>query len=133
MSFLLYPILIGYALYSLICQNHRGWYAWIVSTLSGVVYTFGFIAMTPQLFINYKLQSVSHLPWKYLIYRAMNTFIDDLFAFIIHMPMMHRISCFRDDIIFIIYMYQRWIYPVDKSRNVRVRDELTDSATKKEN
>lgn len=35
----------------------------------------------PQLFINHKLKSVSHLPWKFLIFRFLNTFIDDLFAF----------------------------------------------------
>ena len=34
-----------------------------------------------QLFINHKLKSVSHLPWKFLIFRFLNTFIDDLFAF----------------------------------------------------
>ena len=28
------------------------------------VYTFGFVMMTPQLFINYKLKSVAHLPWR---------------------------------------------------------------------
>ena len=29
---------------------------------------------------------------------------------------MHRISVFRDDVIFILYMIQRRIYPVDASR-----------------
>ena len=46
----------------------------------------------------------------------MNTIIDDLFAFIVKMPILHRIACFRDDVIFIIYMIQRFIYPVDKTR-----------------
>jgi hypothetical protein len=32
------------------------------------------------------------------------------------MPTLHRLACFRDDIIFIIYLVQRWLYPVDKSR-----------------
>ena len=32
------------------------------------------------------------------------------------MPIMHRLSVFRDDIIFLIYLYQRWIYRVDKTR-----------------
>lgn len=50
------------------------------------------------------------------VYKSLNTFIDDLFAFIIKMPTMHRLSCFRDDIIFLIYLYQRYIYPVDKKR-----------------
>lgn len=52
--------------------------------------------MCPQLFINYKLKSVAHLPWKTFTYKALNTFIDDLFSFIMKMPLMHRISCFRD-------------------------------------
>lgn len=48
--------------------------------------------MTPQLFISYKLKSVAHLPWRMLTYKALNTFIDDLFAFVIKMPVMYRIA-----------------------------------------
>lgn len=55
------------------------------------VYTFGFVLMTPQLYINYKLKSVAHLPWRFLCYRSLNTVIDDLFAFVIRMPTMHRL------------------------------------------
>ncbi|TFJ83210.1 hypothetical protein NSK_005482, partial [Nannochloropsis salina CCMP1776] len=51
-----------------------------------------------------------------------NTFIDDLFAFVIKMPTMHRVSCFRDDLVFLIYLYQRWIYPVDASRRLDAED-----------
>jgi hypothetical protein len=144
----------------------------------------GFIMMTPQLFINYKLKSVAHLPWRMLTYKvpsaflifirslsrvsvpaytlqALNTFIDDLFAFIIKMPTLHRLACFRDgkravfvlsiflfcgrgryfwdgcfffwrrglfsklftliltygvDVVFFIYLYQRWCYRVDMTR-----------------
>ncbi len=25
-------------------------------------------------------------------------------------------ACFRDDIVFLIYLYQRYLYPVDKTR-----------------
>ncbi|KAL1191270.1 hypothetical protein V5N11_001503 [Cardamine amara subsp. amara] len=77
---------------------------------------FGFIMMCPQLFINYKLKSVAHLPWRQMTYKFLNTIIDDLFAFVIKMPMLHRLSVFRDDVIFLIYLYQRWVYPVDKTR-----------------
>ena len=52
--------------------------------------------MTPQLFINYKMKSVAHLPWRMLTYKALNTFIDDIFAFVIKMPMLYRIGCLRD-------------------------------------
>ena len=50
------------------------------------------------------------------MYKAFNTFIDDLFAFIITMPTAHRVACFRDDIVFLIYLYQRYLYPVDPNR-----------------
>lgn len=38
-------------------------YSWILNSLVGAVYTFGFILMCPQLYLNYKLKSVAHLPW----------------------------------------------------------------------
>jgi len=102
--------------YSLIYERHRSWYSFVISTLVGAVYTFGFIMMCPQLYLNYKLKSVAHLPWKMLTYKALGTVIDDLFAFIIVMPTMHRLACFRDDIIFIIYLYQKYKYPTDPTR-----------------
>jgi len=78
--------------------------------------TFGFIMMTPQLFINYKMKSVAHLPWRMLSYKAINTFIDDMFAFVIKTPTLYRLGCLRDDVIFFIFLYQRWIYPIDPHR-----------------
>ena len=56
------------------------------------------------------------MPWKTFMYKALNTFVDDLFAFIIKMPTLHRAACFRDDIVFMIFLYQRWVYKVDHSR-----------------
>ncbi|CAF1012228.1 unnamed protein product [Rotaria magnacalcarata] len=116
LSWLLYPLVAGYACYLLMYHEQKSWYSFCLSTVYGVLLTFGFIMMTPQLFINYKLRSVSHLPWRMMTYKALNTFIDDLFAFVIKMPTMYRIGCFRDDIIFFIYLYQRYMYPVDRTR-----------------
>lgn len=82
----------------------------------GFLLTFGFIMMTPQLFINYKLKSVAHLPWRMMTYKALNTFIDDIFAFVIKMPTMYRIGCFRDDVVFFIFLYQKYVYRVDHTR-----------------
>lgn len=110
------PALVGYAGYSLVYDCHRGWYSYFLSTSASCVYSLGFVLMTPQVFINYKHKTVAYLPWRKFIYRAINTFIDDLFALIIRMPTMHRLSCFRDDVVFFIYLYQRWLYPVDKLR-----------------
>lgn len=116
LGWILFPLLICYAVYSLIYNEHKGVYSFILSMLYGFILTFGFIAMTPQLFINYKLKSVAHLPWRMLTYKFLNTFIDDIFAFIIKMPTLYRLGCFRDDLIFLVYLYQRWIYRVDLKR-----------------
>jgi len=110
------PLVLGCALYSLMNQKHKGWYSWILNTLVGFIYMFGFVMMTPQLFINYKLQSVAHLNWRTLTYKSINTFIDDLFAFVIKMPIMHRLACLRDDAIFLIFCYQRYKYRTDYTR-----------------
>jgi hypothetical protein len=116
LSWAFYPLAAGYAVYSLVYREHRGWYSWLLSSAVSFIYMFGFITMCPQLYLNYKLKSVAHLPWRMLTYKFINTFIDDLFAFIIKMPTLHRLSVFRDDIVFFVYLYQRWAYPVDFKR-----------------
>jgi len=116
LSWVLFPLLGCYAIYSLIYLHHKGWYSWVLNMIYGFLLTFGFITMTPQLFINYKLKSVAHLPWRMMSYKCLNTFIDDIFAFVIKMPTMYRLGCFRDDIVFFIFLYQRWIYKTDHSR-----------------
>ncbi|CAM6007410.1 unnamed protein product [Sphagnum balticum] len=115
-SYVLYPLVACFAIYSLIYEQHKSWYSWILSSLTSCVYMFGFIMMCPQLFINYKLKSVAHMPWRQMTYKFLNTIIDDLFAFVIKMPTLHRLSVFRDDLVFLVYLYQRWVYPVDKKR-----------------
>ncbi len=65
----------------------------------------------------------------------MGTVVDDFAAFVIRMPWLHRLACFRDDVyvsspcftsllltgrhrhsVFLILLYQRWIYRVDPNR-----------------
>lgn len=38
----------GYAAYSLVHERHKSWYSWAVTSLTGFVYVFGFVMMTPQ-------------------------------------------------------------------------------------
>ncbi|XP_067623768.1 putative lipid scramblase CLPTM1 [Eurosta solidaginis] len=116
LSWACFPLLLGYFIYSLFYNEHKGWYSFVLNMLYGYLLTFGFIMMTPQLFINYKLKSVAHLPWRMMTYKFLNTFIDDIFAFVIKMPTMYRLGCFRDDIIFFVFLYQRWQYRVDYKR-----------------
>ncbi|KAI0834543.1 cleft lip and palate transmembrane 1 [Hypoxylon sp. FL0890] len=110
------PLIIGYAIWSLIYESHKSWYSYVLTTLVGSVYAYGFLMMVPSLYINYRLKSVAHMPAKAMMYKFLNTFIDDLFAFTIKMPFLYRLATFRDDIIFFIYLYQRWAYRVDYTR-----------------
>ena len=131
------PLLLAYAGYSLMYETHKGWYSFIITTLVGSVYAYGFLMMVPSLYINYRLkvcstfsflsylngnrvliswQSVAHMPAKAMTYKFLNTFIDDLFAFTIKMPLLHRLATLRDDVIFFFYLYQNYKYKVDFSR-----------------
>ena len=110
------PLLGAYAVYSLLYQTHKSWYSFVIETLVGSVYAYGFLMMVPSLYINYRLQSVAHLPSKAMTYKFLNTFIDDLFAFTIRMPTLHRLATLRDDFIFFIWLYQKYKYRVDYTR-----------------
>lgn len=53
--------------YILCCHS---WYSWCIHSLVNGVYAFGFLFMLPQLFINYRLKSVAHLPWRSFMYKV---------------------------------------------------------------
>jgi hypothetical protein len=140
---LLLVALVAYSTYMLVWTRQKGWLSWVLKSAVGLVYGGGFVMMTPQLFINYRLKSVAHLPWRVFGYRvswravcccacerdapplsqAANTFIDDLFAFVIKMPTMARVAVFRDDIV----MIQRTMYPVDPNRANEYGQTLADA------
>lgn len=115
-SYVTIPALAAYSVYSLLYETHRGWYSFVISTLTSFVYMFGFAQLIPQLIINYKLKSVAHMPMKAMIFKTLSTVVDDFFAFCIKMPILHRLACFRDDVVFLVFLYQRWIYRIDPKR-----------------
>lgn len=95
--YILVPLFAIYTAYNyFFAGTYGGFYSFALESLVGFVYIFGFIQMTPQLYINYKMKSVAHLPWRSLVYKFLNTIIDDLFAFMVTMPWLRRLSCFRD-------------------------------------
>ena len=110
------PLVVAYAIYSLMYDTHKSWYSFVITTLVGSVYAYGFLMMVPSLYINYRLQSVAHMPGRAMTYKFLNTFIDDLFAFTIKMPTLHRLATLRDDVIFFVYLFQTWKYKVDYTR-----------------
>jgi hypothetical protein len=48
LSYVLYPLVFGYSIYALVYETHKSWYSWILNSLVGAVYAFGFILMCPQ-------------------------------------------------------------------------------------
>jgi hypothetical protein len=56
------------------------------------------------------------MPGRALMYKFLNTFIDDLFAFTVKMPWLYRLGTLRDDVIFFVWVYQAWKYKVDYKR-----------------
>jgi hypothetical protein len=85
LSYGLYPTVLVWGMYSLYYHSHRSWWSWLVQTAAHGVYLFGFVAMMPQLYINYRLKSVAHLPWRVMMYKVFNTFVDDVFAFAVRL------------------------------------------------
>ena len=128
LAYIVYPAIAGFALYSLLYRTHKSWYSFVLGTAVSFVYAFGFAMMWPVVFINYRLKTVAHLPFRMFMYKALSTTIDDVFAFVISMPLAHRIACFRDDIVFAVILYQRWIYPTDPNR--RYDEDLGDAPDK---
>ena len=56
------PLLGAYAVYSLVYETHKSWYSFVLTTLVGSVYAYGFLMMVPSLYINYRLK-VCPLVW----------------------------------------------------------------------
>lgn len=102
-SYFAAPLLGGYTIYSALYQEHKGTWSFIIGTLTSFVYAFGFVSMIPQLIVNYKLKSVAGLNPKTFIFKILSTVVDDFFSFAIRMPLLHRLACFRDDVIFLIF------------------------------
>jgi hypothetical protein len=48
LSYVLYPLVFGYSIYALVYETHKSWYSWVLNSLVGAVYMFGFILMCPQ-------------------------------------------------------------------------------------
>ena len=116
-KYLLLPIgviYLGYRIYyysdNIVKNNWKSVVIFIIEYIYFLLNVFGFILLTPQIYLNYKLKSVEHLPMKAMTYKFLNTIIDDLYAFAVKTPTMYRIFCFRDDVIFVIYIYQIFKY-----------------------
>ena len=116
-KYLLFPIgvvYLGYRIYyysdNIVRNNWKSFVIFIIEYIYFLLNVFGFILLTPQIYLNYKLKSVEHLPMKAMTYKFLNTIIDDLYAFAVKTPTMYRIFCFRDDVIFVIYIYQIFKY-----------------------
>ena len=73
--------------------------------------------MIPQFYINYKLQSTAHLPHWTLFLRFLASMIDNVFSLLnsgLTMPTVYRLACFRDEVVFLVYIVQLVKYPAHR-------------------
>ena len=70
LSLALYPLVAMWAIYSLVYQQHKSWWSWVINALANGVYTFGFIAMTPQLFVSCFYILIFQISSKYIVHCA---------------------------------------------------------------
>ena len=47
-SYVAIPLLAAYTIYSLFYESHKGWYSFVISTLTSFVYMFGFVSAYPD-------------------------------------------------------------------------------------
>jgi len=119
MKCVLYPCAAFWGVRNLYYEEYKSWWSWLISSLADFAYAFQFIEMWPQIFMNYKLKSVAHMPWRVLLYKFFHTIVDDFFAFFVmadHITAKHKWMSLRDDFIFVIYLAQLFIYREDRSR-----------------
>uniref|UniRef100_A0A673HDA5 Lipid scramblase CLPTM1L n=1 Tax=Sinocyclocheilus rhinocerous TaxID=307959 RepID=A0A673HDA5_9TELE len=94
LSYLMYPLCISGAIYSYLYLQNKSWYSWITNGL-----------ISGKSFNNKK--KVESQCWFAFASQGLNTFISDVFSGIITTPGPHHLACFRDDVVFLIYLYQR--------------------------
>ncbi|KAJ2004259.1 Cleft lip and palate transmembrane protein 1 like protein [Coemansia thaxteri] len=105
------PAIVAYAAFSLVYMQHESYISWFLHVSLASVYTLEFIQMWPQLLINHKLKTVDMLPLTAFLYRFLLTFIDDLYALVVPMPLIERIGTLRDDVVFFVLCYQWYKFP----------------------
>ncbi|KAJ2783223.1 Cleft lip and palate associated transmembrane protein 1 [Coemansia javaensis] len=109
------PLMVAYASFSLVYQQHDSYLSWILHISLVTVYSLEFVGMWPQLLINHKLKTVDMLPLAAFLYRFLVTFTDDLYALVVPMPILERIGTLRDDVVFFVLCYQWFKFPRRKA------------------
>lgn len=87
--------------------------SFLLSTAVDVISIYGIALMIPQMYINYKLQSTAHMPFWTLFFRFMTSIFDDysLLQGYPVLPSVNRLAGFRDEVVFVVYIYQLMMYP----------------------
>uniref|UniRef100_A0A3Q2U0Y2 Lipid scramblase CLPTM1L n=1 Tax=Fundulus heteroclitus TaxID=8078 RepID=A0A3Q2U0Y2_FUNHE len=99
LSYLVCPLCISGAVFSLGYLRQKKYLTCLYPPSPPIgVYALGFLSMAPQLFINHK---------------GVNTLVSDLcscasfFSSSVPFTSSHQLSCFRDELLFLLYLYQR--------------------------
>uniref|UniRef100_A0A674NB70 Lipid scramblase CLPTM1L n=1 Tax=Takifugu rubripes TaxID=31033 RepID=A0A674NB70_TAKRU len=72
LSYLVYPLCISGAIFSMFYLRQQSYYYWLINSLVTGVYALGFLSMAPQLFLNYKVGSASRVNISDTVNQPMN-------------------------------------------------------------
>lgn len=114
LSYLVSPLWVSGLIFSLVYLRYNSYYSWLINSLLTAVYAFGFLSMVPQVYINHQMKSVGHLQPTVLLCRGISAVVNDVFS---SLPSGHsslQMSCFRDELLLLIYLYQRRVYSTSR-------------------
>jgi hypothetical protein len=109
------PIAIAYAIYSFLYRSYETFSRFLREASLDGVFAFGSLATLPQLYINCRLKTVAGMSGPLIVWKFLDTFIDGLWSFYMKFPLLDadRITAFRYDIIFVVWLWQMKIYRKD--------------------
>ncbi|CRH00182.1 serpentine receptor, putative [Plasmodium relictum] len=128
--FIMFFSLIIIFIYNLAFNKYNSFYSLINTTIGVHSYIFNFIFMFPQVLRNYYTKTVQYMTIFSFILLFLNVIIDDIFAVFLRMPTIHKYNVLGDDIIFIIFLLQYFLYKKERKIIVINDDKLIEESKK---
>lgn len=102
--------------YNFMYTQYDSVYAFIIHSVAVCSYIFNFLFMCPQIVRNYHTKTVERVPLFFFFFLFLYAIMDDLFALVLRMPLVHKWNALGDDLVFFIFLLQYCVYKKGDSR-----------------
>ncbi|KJP84711.1 hypothetical protein AK88_05657, partial [Plasmodium fragile] len=102
--------------YNFIYTPYDSVFSFIIHTSAVCCYLFNFLFMCPQIVRNYSTKTVERVPLFFFFFLFLYVLMDDLFALVLRIPLVHKWNALGDDIVFFIFLVQYCLYKKGSSR-----------------